>query len=145
MSEKDKHKIYSKEELLKIIKKGESAPTDMDDFDREALEGLKLLKNEDVLDKLNNEVDTIVEEEKRKKKTVYYFSVAASLLLLVGMVFFFKNSFLNKDSKPITLAEKPKEENSPPSLTVPPQAETKPAQEEKEHKSEKQDKINSTT
>lgn len=144
MSEKDRHKIYSKEELLKIIKERGSVPTDMDDFDCEALEGLKLLKNEDILDKLNNEVDMIVEEEKKRKKTVYYFSVAASLLLLIGMVFFFKNSFISKDSKPITLAEKPKEENPPPSLTNP-QAETKPTQEAKEPKLEKQNKTHSAS
>ncbi|HEX7414796.1 MAG TPA: energy transducer TonB [Bacteroidia bacterium] len=145
MQEKDKHKIYSKEELLKIIKEGESVPADMDDFDREALEGLKLLNNEDVLNKINTQVDYIVELEKRKKKTVYYFSAAASFLLIVGLVFFFKNSFNSKDNKPIALAEKPKEENLPPSLTIPPQAETKPTHGTKEHKSEKQDKIISTT
>ncbi len=143
MQEKDKHKLYSKEELLKLIKEGKDAPADMDEFDREALEGLKLVKNGDVLDKLNNEVDTIVEEEKRKKKTVYYFSAAASLLLLIGLIFLFKNSFTNKNEKPLALVEKPKEEsvNNP---SAPPQTETQPVKEDKEPEYKEEEK-NKTT
>jgi len=49
--QKDKHNIYSKEELLKLIKEGKNAPADMDEFDLEALEGLKLLDNPTILNK----------------------------------------------------------------------------------------------
>lgn len=130
MQEKGKH-IYTKEELLKLIKEGKNTPSDMDEFDREALDGLKLLENEDVLDKLNEQVDILVQEEGRKKRTLYYFSAAASLLLLIGLVFFLKNSFVNKDGKTIALAEKPKEENL--STTASPlQVETPTTYEEKE-------------
>lgn len=131
MQEKDKHKLYSKEELLKLIKEGKDAPADMDEFDREALEGLKLVKNEGVLEELNEEVDTIVKEESRKKKTVYYFSAAASLLLLIGLIFLFKNSFTGKDEKPLALAEKQKEETVN-VASSPAQTETQPIREDKE-------------
>jgi hypothetical protein len=145
MQEKDKHKTYSKEELLKLMKEGKDAPADMDDFDREAMEGLKLVKNEEVLHKLNDEVDTIVEEEKRKKKAVYYFSAAASLLLLIGLVFLFKNSFTNKDEKPLALAEKPKEESVSLSSNTTPQTETQPLREDKELEKDERKKDEITT
>lgn len=115
MPEKGKH-IYTKDQLLKLLMEEERLPGDLDDFDREALEGLKLVNDEGLLDKLNEEVDSIVEREKRKKRTLYYFSAAASLILLIGLVFFFKTAFIANDNKPLALAEKTKEENvHPPS------------------------------
>ncbi|MHB8258830.1 MAG: energy transducer TonB [Bacteroidia bacterium] len=116
----------------------------MDDFDREALEGLKLIKNEDILNKLNNEVDIIVEEEKRKKKTVYYFSIAASLLLIIGLIFLFKNLFISEEKKPMALAEKPKEEKATSSLTTP-KSEEKSVQESKQPTFKKQNKTQSAS
>jgi len=144
MQEKDKHKTYSKEELLNLMKEGKDVPADMDEFDSEALEGLKLIQHEDILDKLNTEVDTIVEEEKKKKKVVYYFSAAASLLLLIGFVFLFKNEFVSKDEKPLALAEKPKEESISPAANTAPQTETQTAPEDKEPQKEESKKDNST-
>jgi hypothetical protein len=118
--QKGKHNIYSKEELLKLIKEGKNAPADMDEFDREALEGLKLLdKPNDILNKLDKEIDSIIEEEKNKKRVIYYFSAAASLVLIIGLVFFFKNEVatsVTKSEKPIASAENikaPKESNQP--------------------------------
>ena len=123
MQEKDKHKIYSKEDLLKILKEGKSAPADMDAFEQEALEGLRLLDNPAVLDALDKQVGDIVEQEKKKeknKKGIYYFSAAASLLLLIGLVFVFKNSLLKEENKPIASVEKAKEEDTAPSLSTTP-------------------------
>ena len=105
--QKDKHNIYSKEELLKLIKEGKNAPADMDEFEREALEGLKLLDKPDVLNDLDAEIDSIVAKEKNRK-TIYYFSAAASLLLIIGLVLFFKNEVapdITKNEKPIASAE----------------------------------------
>src|ERR1700757_2776513 len=105
--QKDKHNIYSKEELLKLIKEGKNAPADMDEFEREALEGLKLLDKPDVLNELDTEIDSIVAKEKKKKK-IYYFSAAASLVLIIGLVLFFKNGVapnITKNEKPIASAE----------------------------------------
>jgi hypothetical protein len=105
--QKDKHSIYSKEELLKLIKEGKNAPADMDEFEREALEGLKLLDKPDVLNELDAEIDSIVAKYKRKK-TIFYFSAAASLLLLIGLVLFFKNEVapdIIKNEKTIASAE----------------------------------------
>ena len=105
--QKDKHNIYGKEELLKLIKDGKNAPADMDEFEREALEGLKLLDKPDILTELNAEIDSIIAKEKNRK-TIYYFSVAASLLLIIGLVLFFKNEVspdITKNEKPIASAE----------------------------------------
>ncbi|MEO8760444.1 MAG: hypothetical protein ABI388_04760, partial [Bacteroidia bacterium] len=134
--QKDKHNIYSKEELLKLIKEGKNAPADMDEFDLEALEGLKMLDNYDVLNNLNKDVDKIVLAETKKekqRKTIYYFSAAASLLLLVGLVFFFKNSEVIQNEKVVASAEtKPKEDNLQQSLNAPIQEETPETYEAKE-------------
>jgi hypothetical protein len=130
--QKDKHNIYSKEELLKLIKEGKSVPADMDEFDREALEGLKLLDKPDVLNKLDAEVDSIIAKE-NKKKTIYYFSAAASLLLIICLVFLFKNEFVTKNEKPIASAESLKKpEELTPSNTTPVQPEAQTTYEAKE-------------
>jgi hypothetical protein len=134
--QKDKHNIYSKEELLKLIKEGKNAPADMDEFEREALEGLKLLDKTDVLNELNAEIDSIVAKEKNRK-TIYYFSAAASLVLIIGLVLFFKNEVapdITKNEKPIASAENLKKpEGSTVSNTAPiTQPETQTTYEAKE-------------
>jgi hypothetical protein len=133
--QKDKHNIYSKEELLKIIKEGKSAPADMDEFELEALDGLKLLEKPDVLNKLNKEVDEIITREKKKetqRKTIYYFGAAASLLLIVCLFFLLKNDVVVKNEKVVAEAEKPKEENMHLDLAPPTQAEAATTYEAKE-------------
>ncbi len=130
-----KHNIYSKEELLKLIKEEKNAPADMDEFDLEALEGLKLLEKPDLLNKLNKEVDEVVIREKKKetqRKTVYYFGAAASLLLIVSLIFLFKNEVVVKNEKVVAEAEKPKEENMQLDLKSPAQAEPAATYEAKE-------------
>jgi len=134
--QKDKHNIYSKEELLKLIKKGKNAPADMDEFEREALEGLKLLDKPDMLNELNAEIDSIVAKEKNRK-TIYYFSAAASLLLIIGLVLFFKNEVapgITKNEKPIASAEnlKKPEESTQSNTTPITQPETQTTYEAKE-------------
>jgi hypothetical protein len=134
--QKDKHNIYSKEELLKLIKEGKNAPADMDEFDLEALEGLKLLDKPSVLNKLDKEIDYIIAKEK-KKKAIYYFSAAASLFLIIGLVFFLKNEVVTnvtKSEKHIASAENLKaSEKSILSNTNPPaQPETQTTYEAKE-------------
>src|ERR1700741_1096245 len=134
--QKDKHNIYSKEELLKLIKEGKNAPADMDEFEREALEGLKLLDKPDVLNDLDAEIDSIVAKEK-KKKTIYYFSAAASLVLIIGLVLFFKNGVapdITKNEKSIASAEnfKKPEESTLSNTTPITQPETQTTYEAKE-------------
>ncbi len=138
--QKDKHNIYSKEELLKIIKEGKNAPADIDEFELEALEGLKLLDDKTVLNKLNKEVDEIIVQEKKKetqRKTIYYFSAAASLLLIIGLIFLFKNEVVVKNEKVVAQVEKPKEENIQQELKSPVQEETPITYEAKEPEQEK--------
>jgi len=135
--QKDKHNIYSKEELLKLIKEGKNVSADMDEFEREALEGLKLLDKPDVLlNDLDAEIDSIVVKDKRKK-TIYYFSAAASLVLIIGSVLFFKNKVapdITKNEKPIASAEnlKKPEESTLSNTTPITQSETQTTYEAKE-------------
>ena len=138
--QKDKHNTYSKEELLKLIKEGKNAPASMDEFELEALEGLKLLDNPSVLNELDHEVDKIIIAEKKKetqRKTIYYFSAAASLLLIIGLVFLFKNDVVVKNEKVVAESEKPKEENLPQDLKPMPQEEAPTTYESKEPEQEK--------
>ncbi len=126
--QKDKHNTYTKEELLKLIKEGKNAPADMDEFDLEALGGLKMLDNYDVLTHLNKDVDKIVITETKKekqRKIIYFFSAAASLLLIVGLIFFLKNSDVIEGEKVVASTEtKTKEDNLLQSLNAPVQEET---------------------
>ncbi|MDP2386361.1 MAG: hypothetical protein Q8M29_08310 [Bacteroidota bacterium] len=70
----------------------------LDDFDKEALEGLKMMKDHKKLNTLNTSIDEkleelIAEEKKGKGRTgLYFLSIAASIALVIGLFFVFKKS-----------------------------------------------------
>ncbi len=114
----NKHKTLSPEELFRLMDADESdvGATEVDDFEREAMEGLKLLKDrQKTLQETNARIDTLLEEEKNKKtgiphqrrNNLYILAVAASLFLMVGLFFIFKYS--GADDK-ITMAQETKSE-----------------------------------
>ena len=106
MPDNNKHKIFSKEELFKLLDEQRSLPPDADDFDREAMEGLAMLKDRNKIEGLDNSIDEVLRHEKekaKKKRSLYVLSAAASLLLLVGLFFLWKDTAFEKKGK--TLAE----------------------------------------
>jgi hypothetical protein len=106
MPDKDKHKIFSKEELFRLIDEKKSLPTDADDFDKEAMEGLSMLTDRKKVEGLNNSIDEALrfeEAKAKKKKNIYIFSAAASLLLVIGLFFLLKD--ISFDKKESVLAE----------------------------------------
>ena len=114
MEKRNKDKPYSKEELLKIIREGSQAPSDMDDFEREAMEGLSLLKDPGILDVLNKDLDSRLKKDKNKKRAFYYVSAAAALFLLIGLLFLFKDSLYTSKQTTLALSEpKTKHETRP--------------------------------
>src|ERR1700758_4095667 len=95
----NKHKIFSKEELFKLIEEKKSLPPEADDFDKEALEGLSMLTDRKKVDGLNNSIDEILLLEKKKankKRNIYILSAAASLVLIISFFFLLKNNSFEK-------------------------------------------------
>jgi hypothetical protein len=101
MPDNNKHKLFSKEELFRLIDEKRSLPEDADDFDKEALEGLSMVKDRERLSELDHSIDEVLHLEKaksRKRRNIYMLSAAASLLLLIGLFFFLKDNMTEKDS-----------------------------------------------
>lgn len=114
MDNKDKHNIFSKEELFKLIDEKRSLPPDADDFDKEALEGLAMVKDRKKLDTLNNSIDEVLRKEEakaKKKRTVYFLSAAASLILIVGLFFILKDNVAMKEDAGIAQSNLEKTED----------------------------------
>jgi hypothetical protein len=113
MEDKNKHKIFSKEEFFKAIDEKRSLGADADDFDKEALEGLEMVRDRHKLDKLDAAIDDIVRRETAtagRKKNMYYFAAAASLALIIGIFFLVKeNSFRKEDNLAQSAPEKTEE------------------------------------
>jgi hypothetical protein len=100
MEDKNKHNIFSKEEFFKAIDEKRSLGADADDFDKEALEGLTMVKDRQKLGKLDADIDEIVRRESSKagrKKNIYYFAAAASLALIIGIFFLVKENSFKED------------------------------------------------
>ncbi len=96
------NKTLSPEELFRLMDAEKDNPETeaLDDFEREAMEGLQLLKSkEESLTVVNNRIDKLLEEEKNNKavlpvkknnKGLSLLAIAASLVLLMGLFFIFK-------------------------------------------------------
>jgi len=89
----------SKEDFLKLFDSNE--PTNLehlDDFEKEALEGLKMMKNPSIVNSIDAKIDKKLEElvaaEKKggKRAGMYFLSIAASIALVIGLFFIFKQS-----------------------------------------------------
>ncbi len=114
MDNKDKHNIFSKEELFKLIDEKRSLPPDADDFDKEALEGLAMVKDRKKLDSLNDSIDEVLRKEEakaKKKRTIYFLSAAASLILIVGMFFLLKDNMAMKEDSAVAQSNPEKTED----------------------------------
>ncbi len=96
----DKNKKHiDAEEFLKLLDADKDQDlSHLDDFDKEALEGLKMMKDHSKLNTLNASIDEKLEEliaEEKKGKNrggLYFLSIAASIALVFGLFFVFKKS-----------------------------------------------------
>ncbi len=132
MSESNKHKIVSKEELFSLIDEKKSLSPESDDFDKEAMEGLAMLTNRHKVDGLNNSIDEVLlHEAKRAKKrrNIYFLSAAASLALIISFFFLLKDNSIDKKEK--VLAENTGTVNNIPKYDEPKIAEENPVTEKK--------------
>ena len=108
MSNRDKHKPISAEELFKLLEDKSNKVNDfedMDDFEKEALEGFTAhstpQKAKTLTDELNSAISKGVEESENRggaKNRIIWFSAAASIALIIFVsIFFFNQS--NQDSE----------------------------------------------
>lgn len=89
----------SKEDFLKLFDSNEPKDLEhLDDFEKEALEGLKMMKNPSIVNSIDAKIDTklaeLVAAEKKggKRAGMYFLSIAASIALVIGLFFIFKQT-----------------------------------------------------
>lgn len=89
----------SKEDFLKLFDSDEPAKLDgLDDFEKEAAEGLKLMKNPSLVNSIDEKIDEklteLISEGKkgRSKGGMYFLAIAASIVLVIGLFFIFKQT-----------------------------------------------------
>lgn len=115
----DEHNKDSKsfEELLKNMETRKTA--DLDDFEREALEGFALLESNDEAKEVKANLDEkiyskLFNEDERKKRPVAYWFAAAGLLLVIGLSVLFVTNSENITGKKDVAQTIPLEEKSTP-------------------------------
>jgi hypothetical protein len=82
----------STKELEALLAKKNSHNNDLDDFEKEALDGFAVLDNDEDAIALKEKLDTRIHSEvfsKEKKATPLYWLAAAGLLLVIGLSVFF--------------------------------------------------------
>lgn len=125
MSNPDKHKPLSAEELFKLLENKSDNATDfedMDDFEKEALEGFTThstpQKAKTLTEELNLEISKRVEETGKggAKNKIIWFSAAASIALIILVSVFFFNQSKQDSGNNLALKEVT-EENKPSTAT----------------------------
>ncbi|MBK9283080.1 MAG: hypothetical protein IPM51_02035 [Sphingobacteriaceae bacterium] len=100
-------KNLNNNELKKLLSNKNS--TQLDQFDKEALEGFDLIENETELFQLKNELDEEMQKTVFAKKNKFTWSIiwaAASLMLILGLsVIFLLNSTSNESKKDLALLQ----------------------------------------
>jgi hypothetical protein len=107
VSDENKHKPLSSEELLAMLnKKHNKEADDMDDFEKEAFEGFSAnidpLKAGELMDEVNQSISkkvSNIEDKGSQKSRVIWFSAAASLVvILMVTIFYVKQNSQNSDT-----------------------------------------------
>ncbi|MES2567730.1 MAG: hypothetical protein V4565_12735 [Bacteroidota bacterium] len=96
MSDENKHKPLNPEELLQLLnKKMTDENNDLDEFEREALEGFDAnvdsLKAEKLIEEVNQSISKKVSEDEKRvqKNKIIWFSAAASIVVIFLISIFF--------------------------------------------------------
>ncbi|MES2513935.1 MAG: hypothetical protein V4580_07305 [Bacteroidota bacterium] len=132
MSNPNKHKPLSPEELFKLLDNPSSKANDfdeLDDFEKEALEGFSAHVDSKTAQTLTEELNTAISQKvsgadvpETKKNKVIWFSAAASLVIIIMISVFFFNQSKKESQTNIVLNERA-EDKTPvlsPAGTVPP-------------------------
>lgn len=117
MSDENKHKPLSSEELLALLKnKNNKAVNDMDDFEKEAFEGFSAnvdpLTADDLMNEVNQSISKKVsdsEDRGSQKNRIIWFSAAASIVVIFLVTIFFVKQNSQKQDSNLALNE-PKNE-----------------------------------
>ena len=126
MSKIDKHNPLSSEELFRMLEKESNIETNfdnLDDFEREALEGFSAFSTPEKAkistEELNTAISKKVSEEKGgQKNRIIWFSAAASIVLIIIVSVFFPKQTKENSASNLALNET-KEANTTPTLTEP--------------------------
>lgn len=124
MSNPDKHKPLSAEELFKLLDKPSNTENDfdgMDDFEKEALEGFSAHSNAQKAKALTDELNIAISKKATQtpkgdsKNKIIWFSAAASIVLIIMLSVFFFNKTKEDSVSNIALNES-KEDKAPEAL-----------------------------
>lgn len=126
MSSPNKHNPLSSEELFQLLDKTSNNETnfdDMDDFEKDALEGFSMHSNPEKARALTEELNAaiskkVTEEKGGQKNRVIWFSAAASIVLIIIISVFFFNQTKQESNSNLALNET-KVETSAPIVTEP--------------------------
>ncbi len=115
MSKPDKHTPLTTEELFKLLDDTSGKATDfdeLDEFEKDALEGFAMHSSPQKARAMVSEVNTIIsqkaagiEKKETKKNKVIWFSAAASIVLLILLSVFFLNQTKKDSASNIALNE----------------------------------------
>lgn len=99
MKPSNKNKPLSIDEIFKIIDSNDDEKySGLDDFERDAVDGLRLVKDRDRLNKINERIEEELNKKNNNKKIIFWLSVAASLVIVIGITYFIYPNFnSNKD------------------------------------------------
>lgn len=123
MSNLDKHKPLSAEELFQMLDKKSNTEANfdgMDDFEKDALEGFSMYSTSEKVKTLTEELNAaiskkVTEEKGAQKNRVIWFSAAASIVLVIIVSVFFFNQTKQESNSNLALNET-KEVTSAPSV-----------------------------
>lgn len=119
--DKDK-KIYTKEELFSMLDGQRETPSNLDDFEKDALEGLSLVKDRSRMNAIPAELDQHLKAalKKEKKKSRMFLYAAASIALIAVISFLMVQEFNPSKFSHLAVVrenkEKKTEEASPPEV-----------------------------
>lgn len=132
MSKPDKHKPLSPEELFQMLDKQSdtgNAFDDMDDFEKEALEGFAANVSTEKAKMLTEEVNTAISEKvtstgSTTKNKIIWFSAAASIILIIMISVFFFNQSKHNTANDLALNEVSEDSKPPENIESQKQDET---------------------
>jgi len=125
----DKHKPLSSDELIKLLDEPSNSEInfdDMDDFEKDALEGFSMHSTPQKAEALIQEINASISEKvttsgSSTKNKIIWFSSAASIVLVVMISIFFFNQSKNESN--LALNDHSKEEYKAPISPVPAETE----------------------
>jgi hypothetical protein len=87
MKPSDKNKTLSGEEIFRIIDANDEREMEsFDEFEKDAAEGLKMVRDRERLNRIHERIDEELQEKKKRRGVIFWMSAAASLVFVVGLI-----------------------------------------------------------